>query len=627
MRSRLQFTGEASPRESVYRVLLLEDNPGDAELTRERLTGVPGHEFDVTHVTTLAAGLDLLTSALVPFDVVVVDLDLPDSVGLDTLTRVRTVADDLPVVVFSGRSDRSLHDQLLSAGADDVLHKDEPASRLLARAVLYSLERIRADARRKRMEQLVLESPDGVLVTDKAGRVLFANQAAQELFGQPESALVGASLGFAFEDGRTFEIDIHSGAERRAAEVRVVDCQWQQTDGFLATIRDITERNRMAEILRHRQKLEAIGQLAGGVAHDFNNLLTVIMSRVDFAMDTIDPSNQAYAQVDGIRLASQRAAALTRQLLTFARRQSGEAEVIDLNDVVRNMQHMLGRLIGEHIEVELALDPDLPPVLADPDQIGQALTNLSLNARDAMPAGGRLRVATAAVDLTASSAAEIGLQPGAHVRLTIADTGHGIRPEIRERIFEPFFTTKNEHGTGLGLSMVHGIVTQAGGHIRVHSLPGEGATFEILLPASRAGDSRVFDDRGGEVLSGHERILLVEDEPEVRDVAASMLKKFGYRVVVAADGASALELWRNATEPFDLVLSDIVMPGMSGWELGQRLRELGPWQRILFMSGYSDEVLSDHGVRESSIALLPKPFTTNELARAVRRILGGHDRQ
>ena len=616
-------TTEGAQPETAYRVLLIEDDPGDADLTRERLSDVPGHVFSVEHVATLDAAVQVLTDGVQAFDVVVVDLNLPDSRGIDTLARVRTVAAHVPVIVLSGLGAPELREQALRAGAADVLHKDEPASKLLARAVLYSLERIRAEAGRQRIERLILESPDGVIVTDKGGRVLFVNQAAEALFGRPEQSFVGELLGFSIQDGQTLEIEVLRGQERRAAELRVAECMWQETEGFLATIRDVTDRNRMSEHLRHKQKLEAIGQLAGGVAHDFNNLLTVILSRADFAIDGVDATSEAHAQLEGIRRASRRAATLTRQLLTFARRQAHASAVVDLNEIVRNMQHMLGRLIGEHIDVRLTFDPDLPAILADPDQIGQALTNLSLNARDAMPSGGRLSVSTAVVTLEESDARALGLMPGRFVRLTVADTGHGIPESIRDRIFEPFFTTKKERGTGLGLSMVHGIVTQAGGQIRVISEPDTGATFEIFLPPAAADDVAAPDPAGAEALVGDERILLVEDEPDVREVAAAMLARNGYDVVPVPDGAAALEVWRTAIEPFALVLTDIVMPGISGWELGEQIKALSPDQRVLFMSGYSDEVLADHGVVESSIPLLQKPFTSADLARAVRRSLGG----
>nr|MBP8272798.1 response regulator [Acidobacteriota bacterium] len=516
-----------------------------------------------------------------------------------------------------------LLDQAMGAGADDVLHKNEPASRMLARAVLYSLDRIRAEAHRERIEQLILESPDGVIVTDTVGRVLFVNQAALDLFGRTEQDFVGELLGFSIQDGQTLDIDVIRGQERRTAELRVVECRWHHTDGFLATIRDVTDRNRMSEHLRHKQKLEAIGQLAGGVAHDFNNLLTVILSRADVAIEGADVSTETRVQLEGIQRASLRAATLTRQLLTFARRQSSEMSVLNLNDVVRNMQHMLGRLIGEHIQVELMFDPDLPRVLADPDQLGQALTNLSLNARDAMVTGGRLTLSTSTVELAEAESRAMGLSPGRHVRLTVTDTGHGIPREVRERIFEPFFTTKAERGTGLGLSMVHGIVTQSGGHIRVLSEPGQGATFEIYLPPVIEDEIEDTPPARVQTCDGHERILLVEDEPDVREVAAAMLSRFGYTVVTAPDGNAAFEIWSTADEPFALVLTDIVMAGMSGWELGEKLKSVRPDQRVLFMSGYSDEVLADHGVVESSIPLVLKPFTSADLARSVRRMLDG----
>ena len=604
----------------TYRLLLVEDNRGDRDLMREQLSEI--HDFNLTidDAGTLREAMALVAGQ--HYDSLIIDLNLPDSYGLDTLTAMRRACPDTPIVVLSGENRSSLQDEVLRAGAQDFLNKNASGTELMARAMLYSLERHRAEAMRRHIEQSLTESHDGVVVTDENGVVLFVNQAALALLGRSASDFVGEQFGFSIHENQALEVEIVHARERRTAELRVVPYTWNHRPAYLATLRDVTERTRLAEQLRHAQKLEAVGQLAGGVAHDFNNILTVVLASAEIVLEELDEQHPARRSILDIQQAGRRAAALTRQLLTFARRHVTAPKVLDLNESVTNILKMLERLIGEHVQIVLSLDPEPPYVLVDPDQMSQVLTNLIVNARDAMPRGGTITIRTSTTILDDAAAVFWGLTAGRYVVLSVRDTGEGMTREVTERVFEPFYTTKKDRGTGLGLSMVHGIITQSGGQIKVDSQPGSGTTFTILLPFATRPAERGRQARASlDALGGSERILLVEDEESVRTVASDILTKSGYRVVSVHSSEAALDLWLQRTEPFDLVITDVVMPGMTGWELGERIHAHAPDQEIIYMSGYSHEVLQQHGAALSTFTLLQKPFTKLDLLRTVRHTL------
>jgi len=379
--------------------------------------------------------------------------------------------------------------------------------------------------------------------------------------------------------------------------------------GFLV---DITEQKRLQEQLRHVQRMEAIGLLAGGVAHDFNNLLTAISGYTELALSHAGDPERLARDLDEVRGAADRAADLTRQLLAFGRRQALEQHVVDLNGIVRETYQLLARLLGEDVAVDLQLEPELGAVRCDAGQIAQVLVNLAVNGRDAMPGGGTLTIATRNVTL----ARRDGEVPaGDYVVLSVTDTGHGIPEEIRDRLFEPFFTTKEVgRGTGLGLAMVYGIVDQTGGYVNVSSASGRGAEFEVMLPRSYdTPDARATSRT--EPPGGSETVLLVEDEAIVRNLTAEMLERQGYRVLAAASPRDALDV----SEPWDILLSDVVMPGMSGPELAERLVERHPDACVLFTSGYSGDAVADRGALPGG--LLEKPFTMEQLSAKVREAL------
>ncbi|MEW6756057.1 MAG: ATP-binding protein, partial [Candidatus Latescibacterota bacterium] len=378
--------------------------------------------------------------------------------------------------------------------------------------------------------------------------------------------------------------------------------------------------------LRQALKMEAVGRLAGGVAHDFNNLLTVINGYCQMLVRDLDPQDRHYQRVQEIRRSGERAAGVVRQLLAFSRRQVLEPKVIDLNAVVREMDRMLRRIIGEDIALQTVTAGDLGRTLADPGQVEQVLMNLVVNVRDAMPGGGRLTLETANAELDAAYAAtHPEVYPGPYVMLAVTDTGVGMDAATRERIFEPFFTTKEEgKGTGLGLSVVYGIVRQSGGHIYVYSEPGEGTTFKVYLPRVE-GEAVPPGERPaeGDDLRGTETVLVAEDDAGVRFLVEQVLRECGYTVLAAASGPEALARSEGQVGPVHLLLTDIVMPGMRGPDLAARLRQRHPGLRVLYMSGYAERAVDASVLAQEGCALISKPFTPSALARRVRALLDG----
>jgi signal transduction histidine kinase/CheY-like chemotaxis protein len=401
-----------------------------------------------------------------------------------------------------------------------------------------------------------------------------------------------------------------------------------EPDSFEMIAEDITERRQLEDQLRHSQKMEAVGRLAGGIAHDFNNLLTVIKGYSDLMLSEVRQGDPMRNEVEEIRKAADRAAALTRQLLAFSRRQVLEPRVLDLNSVVNNMDRLVRRLIGDDVEFHSSLDSELRTVKADPGQIEQVIMNLAVNARDAMPTGGRLTVETAMVELDEDYTRENGLaHAGAFVMLAVTDNGIGMSAETRSQIFEPFFTTKElGKGTGLGLSTVYGIVKQSGGHISCYSELGKGTTFKVYLPivgAAKVKSPEIAQQSKTVVAPklATETVLLVEDEDGVRALVRQVLERDGYRVLEARTGAEALLSADQFAEKIHLLLTDVVLAQMSGREIAKVVMEKRKDAKVLFISGYTEEAIVRHGVLELGTAFLQKPFTPAALSRKVREIL------
>jgi two-component system cell cycle sensor histidine kinase/response regulator CckA len=491
-----------------------------------------------------------------------------------------------------------------------------------------------------RFRRLVERAPLGSFLNDAAGTTVYCNPRLAMIFGQPvEDILAGAwrTAVHPADRERTFagcEALLQSDDDEARYEYRIVRPDGVVRDLVVEQVRLRTPDGATEEQLRQSQKLEAVGQLAGGVAHDFNNLLTVIANYGQFLTAELPPGSRGRADLDELLNATRRASALTRQLLTFGRKQLSTPRVLDPNDVIRGVEEMVRRLIGTHISLVADLDPDAGRVLADPGQLEQVLVNLALNARDAMPGGGLLTVETAAVRLTARDllrhtvdrpiAALVG-SPGNHVVIRVTDTGLGMDDATQRRVFEPFFTTK-EHGlgTGLGLATVYGIVAQAGGRLCLRSAPGRGTTVEVYLPVHAGADPASEAPATPElppaaITRGSETVLVAEDEAAVREAVRRILERAGYTVIEARHGADALMLWREQRDAVALVLTDLVMPEMRGGELAAAMRAEAPATKIVYMSGYaSDDVLSTVSPDD---VLLQKPFDASVLLRVVREAL------
>jgi len=631
-------------RPEALRILMIEGDPGDARLIEETLKNLPGRPVTLTRADCLMAGMAALERER--FDAILLDLFLPDSSGEETVSRLVSFAPHTPVVVLTGTDDDELAVRVQKAGAQNYLVKGEVAGNHLLRAFRFAIERNRMvqELKTKTRELQVNEvlfrtiiekNADAILILDGGRLIRFANPAAERLFGKDAKTLQGGHFGFRLDERDATEILIprREGGET-AVEMRLVRIEWKGQPAYLVTLRDVTESRRAREALRESeeqlrqsQKMEAIGRLAGGIAHDFNNLMTVVIGYSELALGRLPAGNEDVRKaIEEVRKSGERAARLTCQLLAFSRRQVLKPKVLNLNTVVSEMDKILRRLIGEHIELNTHLAEDLWSVKADPSQLEQVIINLAVNARDAMMDGGRLTLETANVELDEAYAEKRSVvSPGSYVMVAMSDTGHGIPTEIRERVFDPFFTTKETgQGTGLGLSTVYGIVKQSGGYVWVYSEVGTGTTFKIYLPrVLEKGEALTSSTRPIIARPGHETILVVEDEEAVRNLVSELLRSKGYRVLTARTGRDAVALFEGLDEPVHLVLTDVVMPGMSGTELARDLSSRAPGLKVVYMSGYTENAILHHGVIEPGTVLLQKPFHPNVLLSKVRDVLDG----
>lgn len=656
----------------VRRILYVEHDQMDVDLTLDHLGKTAPH-LKVEAVKSGREALEILSRDR-GFDLVLADLRMPDIGALELLKEMRQRGTLLPFIIVTGQGDEEAAVAALRMGADDYIIKRDSYLTQLPHAIGHAVDRARLDQTNKRLQvelaemlrqseegrerlagdvRLLLESTsEGICGLDLEGRITLINRAGARMLGFEGRELLGRDMHshshHSRSDGSPYpakECPIHQTLQS-GLECRVDSEMFWRRDltgfaveysaspikergvikGTVVTFSDITERKRLKEQLLQSQKMEAIGRLAGGVAHDFNNLLTAILGYSELVLANLKLNRPVREEIEEITKAAERASSLTSQLLAFSRKQVLQPQVLDLNAVIARTEKMLQRLIGEDLELITVLHPELGRVKADPGHMEQIIMNLAVNARDAMPGGGKLTIETANVVLDDEYARRhIEVAPGAYVMLAMSDTGQGMDDETRSHIFEPFFSTKEQgKGTGLGLSTVYGIVKQSGGYIWVYSEPGTGSSFKIYLPRIEESPNEIRPrDTLGPVPRGTETVLLVEDEPTVLKLASSLLRKLGYKVLEASNGQEALALVKEecAGREIDLVMTDVVMPEMGGMALTNRLRVLRPEIKVLFTSGYTDEAVLIHKFISGDVPFLQKPFTAESLARKVREVL------
>jgi PAS domain S-box-containing protein len=633
------------------RILHLEDERADVELVRATLLS-DGLSCEIRNVSDRAEYIAALDGAGI--DLILSDFALPGFDGLSALDLAQEKMPEVPFILLSGTLGEDAAIRALRSGATDYVLKQR-LSRLtpaVRRALVEAQERRRtADAERslrdseERFRRVFEESPVGIATIDRDLRLLNANEAfcrmlkrsAEDLAGADFAALVVEAdrAEWVDEAQRMLDGEIDTFRMERRYSSGGDEILWgdvtvctirrgadRETLG-LAVVQDITQRKSLEEQLRHSQKMEAIGLLAGGVAHDFNNLLSVISGYGE--MLVADPSLEGChrGRVEQILRSAERAASLTRQLLAFSRKQVIEPKVLELNSLLGETNKLLQRLIGENIDLVTSMAEDLGRIKADPGQIEQIIVNLVVNARDAMPHGGKVMVETSNVWLDGSDPLLDGaMPPGKYVKLAITDSGIGMSPEVQARIFEPFFTTKGVgKGTGLGLATVYGIVSQSGGYICVSSEPGRGTMFTIFLPMVEDLPASAGVEDQDALRPGTETVLVVEDEEAVRELIGETLETYGYRVIAAGDFDSALEAATQHRGEIHLLVTDVILPGKGGPEVAQEVTALRPETKVLYVSGYTDDAIGRHGVLDAGVAFLQKPFTLTALARKVRQVL------
>jgi PAS domain S-box-containing protein len=633
------------------RVLFVEDREKDVELLVLELRR-GGYDLVQERVDTpeaFDAALDRQG-----WDIILCDYRMPRFSATAALALVKEKNVDLPFIVVSGTVSEEIAVEALRTGAHDFMTKGK-LSRLLpaidrelreARSrTERKTERRKAEEARRRLVSILDATSDLVATADPHGRALYINRAGRLMLGlvadgdlpdlsigdtHPKwaaSIVLDKGIPAAIRDGVWSGETAFLRRDGKEIPVSQVIIAHKDSNGnveFLSTIgRDVSETRLLEEQLRQSQKMEAVGRLAGGIAHDFNNLLTVISSTAELAARELREGDPLRAELAAIGDAGARAAALTRQLLAFSRKQVLHPTVVDLNTLVANVEAMLRRVIGEDIDLVARPGQGLASVKVDPGQIEQVILNLAINSRDAMPNGGTLTIETGNVLLDETYAkSHAGAQPGPQVMLAISDTGSGMDEATRQRVFEPFFTTKVPgKGTGLGLSTAYGIIKQSGGYIWVYSELGIGTTFKIYLPQVEEAPRESRPAAVVAAARGSERILIVEDEESLRGVAGRILESAGYTVLVAGTGAEALRLLERHLGRVHLLLTDVVMPGMNGRDLAKRLEVSHPEIKILYTSGYSDDAIASNGMLDEGVHFIGKPYTIAELTHKVREVL------
>jgi len=642
--------------DAPVRVLLVDDDEDDFVIARDLIYQIDGRSYQLEWVDNYDSALAAIRRR--EHDICLVDYRLNGRTGLELLAEAQAFIAQVPMILLTGQDDHEIDLQATKAGAADYLVKGQLTADKLERAIRYAIEGKRAGERLRRERDLISRimetSPVGIVVADQAGRITFANHRAEEVLGLTRE-IVGQHR-YSVLDWRVANPEGHAD-EERSQPLRQLLATGQpvqnvchalsfpqdrrvmlstnatplldaagKIDGMVVTVEDITDWLALEAQLRQAQKMDSIGQLAAGVAHDINNILTIIQGHTGLLLQGTPAETSAARSLKQILAASDRAAGFIRHLLMFSRKQIFQTKNLDLNAVLRNLENMLPRMLGEQIVLQPVYQPDLPHIIADAGMMEQIVINLGVNARDAMPKGGRLVIETFAVDIPAAMARQNSEARAGHfVCLTVRDNGCGIERSLLPRIFEPFFTTKEiGKGTGLGLATVYGIVRQHQGWIEVESEMGQGTVFKIFLPAA-IGKNPAAVAPGPPlaelVAGGHETILVVEDEPGLLALVSRVLEGYQYHVLTAGSGREALRVWEENAGRIDLLLTDMIMPGgISGGDLAAELKHRQPGLKVLFTSGYSAE-LTSMDIGQGKVNFLPKPYHPQQVARRIREIM------
>jgi PAS domain S-box-containing protein len=637
------------------KVLLVDDDEDDYIITRDLIVRIGGHRYRLEWINNYDAALDAVRSG--GQDICLLDYRLGERTGLELLRETQSFNDRLPIILLTGQGDREIDVEAMRAGAADYLIKSQLNADMLERAIRYAIQGRRAQENLRRERDLISRimdtSPVGIVVADQSGKITFANHCAEKILGLAKSAIdfktaslldwrltdaegnmieeKSSPLKLLLESGRPVQDVCHAidfPNNRRALlsvnATPLFDAAGK-IDGMVVTVEDITERLALEAQLRQSQKMESVGQLAAGVAHDINNILTIIQGHAGLLLNAAPPETDSAKSLKQISAASERAASFIRHLLMFSRKQVFQTKILDLNAVLRNLEYMLPRMLGEHITLETCYRSDLPSISADTGMIEQIVMNLVVNSHDAMPKGGKLLIETSAVEI---DPAHVRHNPearaGRFICLTVADTGCGMERKVLQRIFEPFFTTKEiGKGTGLGLSTVYGIVKQHQGWVEVESEVGVGSTFKIYLPVApvEAAVVPAAAPKSETIAGGEETILVVEDEVGLLELVRNVLKPYRYRVLIASSGVEALEVWDKHEGQIDLLLTDMIMPGgMTGSDLAAELKKQDARLKVIFTSGYSPELVGKDFGHDETI-FLPKPYQPGQVAQLIRQTL------